>query len=1112
MSTQCTGGSATLEKAEVHTESIQQVQPIDLASRSAGGQVVQLRPVRAFSTHVTAKAGGGPTVVNAPIISVNRPGNLTLLPARGAPGQPAGVQATQAISTYQIARVGNMRSATLTTGQQPASITVTPISASNAVSFGSFGANIRLTGATVNTVNNGSWIQAGAQTFSSPIRAATITVGGRAVRPETKMIHIPPQGSVQHVTQLQMVDTKGSILKPSITTTPIVNIRGALQGGASTCPSVTIPIAPFTIRTANMANIPTIQQRPQTSTPNAANQVQKVIAQPAHGAPIQFVNANVNKNVIQAITTPLPRLNVNAVCLTLSTNANLAPNTSSPVVAVASKHGPTGLIMTPSLAPASGPGGMPLAKVIPVGRDGSTSIVDSFFAQPNSSTSNAVTVSAVSASGTQVSNSGLITSTNVVLASPNTNQGISNSVGQGQPHHVVHVQGPINAVGLPPPNIASGSIAPGYYVEKNGNLSLLQTHPQQNRPIALEKRVDGKGIAAGSMILTTQHPHLPPGSGGQGTTVTIPIAAHGTTQHVSFAHPISVSHQGGQHQLQGSAQILTPISAQAHHLSNTVLSTMSPTISVPTPSSQSHIGHLSMPSGYPHAIPTHVISQPPGTVSSSSASSTPANVITVTTTVANTSSVSVTNSNTMSNSATSVSVSTSNSTSTMPSSTSSSCSSMNNTNSLSTAAPAQSPNTKSTTHSPRPSILRKQRELGDNHIPARAQRNLTLQLNFAGSNSTSSSNPIAVTPSSASAAAVAAASNNNNSSNSSSGGLSILRKEFQPPNEESSWQSCSSHTSGSTTISATSETAEYQLNQIPSSNSTIGLDISLSMNNCESVPTTSSLGSTAAPISQNGVVRSISSGTQGKGVHRNSSKLQHKDIERLKRDKEDSVSPRKKPRKQQLTTSDLLESASPEISFYHARGKKFRRMENNIFDGYNNAKPGAEAQVEEPSPPKVVCVIKKPRVSLLSSNHITMGKTRLNHFEHHSEVKAKEERRPTIAELANQKNIMHKVSGWKIQHMTNQMEQVVDLEASVVNSFKTLLTRLEGKVGPNCADRDINRILELLKGNIQRCKVIHDQMTESRLQALRILDHKPRIVDVIGKHMTKKPVKKRDRL
>ena len=70
-----------------------------------------------------------------------------------------------------------------------------------------------------------------------------------------------------------MVDGKGSLLKPAITTTPLVNIRGALQGGANTGQSVTLPIAPFTIRTANIANLPSIQQqRPQTPTSNATNQ------------------------------------------------------------------------------------------------------------------------------------------------------------------------------------------------------------------------------------------------------------------------------------------------------------------------------------------------------------------------------------------------------------------------------------------------------------------------------------------------------------------------------------------------------------------------------------------------------------------------------------------------------------------------------------------------------------------------------------------------------------------------------------------------------------------------------------------------------------------------
>ena len=58
--------------------------------------------------------------------------------------------------------------------------------------------------------------------------------------------------------QLQMVDSsKVSILKPQQIQTPI-NIRGTLPGGATT----TLPIQPFTIRTASISSI---QPRPPTS-------------------------------------------------------------------------------------------------------------------------------------------------------------------------------------------------------------------------------------------------------------------------------------------------------------------------------------------------------------------------------------------------------------------------------------------------------------------------------------------------------------------------------------------------------------------------------------------------------------------------------------------------------------------------------------------------------------------------------------------------------------------------------------------------------------------------------------------------------------------------------
>ena len=68
-----------------------------------------------------------------------------------------------------------------------------------------------------------------------------------------------------------MVDNKGSILKPQITTTPLMNMRGTLHAQGTTSTGTPLTLAPFTIRATNIANLPTIQ-RPINSNPNTTNQ------------------------------------------------------------------------------------------------------------------------------------------------------------------------------------------------------------------------------------------------------------------------------------------------------------------------------------------------------------------------------------------------------------------------------------------------------------------------------------------------------------------------------------------------------------------------------------------------------------------------------------------------------------------------------------------------------------------------------------------------------------------------------------------------------------------------------------------------------------------------
>lgn len=81
---------------------------------------------------------------------------------------------------------------------------------------------------------------------------------------------------------------------------------------------------------------------------------------------------------------------------------------------------------------------------------------------------------------------------------------------------------------------------------------------------------------------------------------------------------------------------------------------------------------------------------------------------------------------------------------------------------------------------------------------------------------------------------------------------------------------------------------------------------------------------------------------------------------------------------------------------------------------------------EEPPPPRIVYYVKRPHMSLVQSNCFP-PKPLTTHFQRYCDVKARDEKRPTISELANQKNILEKVGGWRVKLMTNQMQELVSI-------------------------------------------------------------------------------------
>uniref|UniRef100_A0A8C2A9X0 Sin3A-associated protein a n=1 Tax=Cyprinus carpio TaxID=7962 RepID=A0A8C2A9X0_CYPCA len=64
------------------------------------------------------------------------------------------------------------------------------------------------------------------------------------------------------------------------------------------------------------------------------------------------------------------------------------------------------------------------------------------------------------------------------------------------------------------------------------------------------------------------------------------------------------------------------------------------------------------------------------------------------------------------------------------------------------------------------------------------------------------------------------------------------------------------------------------------------------------------------------------------------------------------------------------------------------------------------------------------------------------------------------------------------------------------------------------ADDDLHRINELIQGNMQRCKLVMDQVTEARDTMMKVLDHKDRVLKLLNKNGTPKKsskLKRKDR-
>nr|CAI5827700.1 unnamed protein product [Callosobruchus analis] len=150
---------------------------------------------------------------------------------------------------------------------------------------------------------------------------------------------------------------------------------------------------------------------------------------------------------------------------------------------------------------------------------------------------------------------------------------------------------------------------------------------------------------------------------------------------------------------------------------------------------------------------------------------------------------------------------------------------------------------------------------------------------------------------------------------------------------------------------------------------------------------------------------------------------------------------------------------------------------------------------EESKPPLEMSPRKKPRKQQLTGNDLDEHNDDMQFI---SESTVKKENEDSDANHSDE--VKDRVS-----------EVAADQEQGVYNQLTELLKCTESEENCRQYDKEINRVNELIKGNLQRIKIINDGMIEAKSQIMKIFDHKVHVMDIINRCASKRNFKKREK-
>lgn len=208
------------------------------------------------------------------------------------------------------------------------------------------------------------------------------------------------------------------------------------------------------------------------------------------------------------------------------------------------------------------------------------------------------------------------------------------------------------------------------------------------------------------------------------------------------------------------------------------------------------------------------------------------------------------------------------------------------------------------------------------------------------------------------------------------------------------------------------------------------------------------------------------------------------------------ASPRKKPRKQQHVIS------TEESEMMETNSTDEEKVPGRPLTGRAERRESPPREYVDEEGVRYVPVRPRPPVTLLR-HYRNPWKAAYHHFQRYSDIRVKEEKKGSLQDMANQRGVACRAQGWKIHLCAAQLRQLTNLEHDVYSRLSTLQEGLIPKKRAG-ADDDLHRINELIQGNMQRCKLVMDQVTEARDTMMKVLDHKDKVLKLLNKNGTVK--------